>query len=1104
MRLRPSRLLPAALAAFALASTFLLAAPAPGSAQQVPASLYQEMHWRSIGPFRGGRTRAVAGVPGDPSTLYIGVCDGGVWRSRDYGRTWTPIFDDQPTQSIGAIAVAPSDPKTIYVASGEGLQRPDLSVGDGIYKSTDAGATWAHRGLEEGQQIPALAVDPRDPGRVYAAVLGHPYGPNDERGVYRSTDGGATWQKVLFLDRDTGANDVDVDPAHPDVVYATFWQGRQGPWEYGNAYGGGNGGIYKSTDGGSTWAKLAGGLPDKVVQANLAIAPSRPDRLYVVLATTVTSGYQSGEGQGLYRSDDAGATWTKATDDPRPLMRIGGGDLPMLGVDPKDPDVLYSTSIVTVRSEDGGKTWTSLRGAPGGDDYQNVWIDPEDPNVILLAADQGAVVSVDRGATWSSWYNQPTAQLYHVQASHEFPYKVCSGQQESGSVCIANRGDDGAVTIRDWHPVGAIEYGYVAPDPLDPDVVYGAGRNVVTKHRWSTGQTRSVSPIPVLGEGYRVDRTQPIMFSPVDPHVLYYAANVVFETRDGGETWRTISPDLARENPGIPPSLGSLADKDPAAAKKRGAVYALAPSFKTLDTLWAGTDDGAIQVTRDGGGTWRDVTPPEVTAWSKVTQIAASPFDDDTAYASVSRLRVDDLAPYVYRTHDGGTTWTKITEGLPAGAPVDAVREDPVEKGLLYAGTETGVWVSFDDGDHWQSLELDLPHSSMRDLWIHDDDLIVATHGRGFWILDDLAPLRQASALLAEGVTGEAVHLFRPSRAVRVRRDTYTDTPLPADEPMGENPPAGAVIDYSLGAAAAGPVTLEILDGDGEVVRSYASTDPPELSAEDLARQMIPTYWVRPFRSLPTTPGMHRWVWDLHYTAPEVGERGYPISAVPHDTPRVPQGPLALPGTYTVRLTAGGTSRTAPLELTMDPRVETPAAGLARQFGVERMLAKRMSEATHAVASARAVREQIAALGKRPKGRLGRDLAAFDRRVESVLEGEKAEETAKKTAAEGAKTEAAKKATAPEAATPPAPGLQALGGRVGGLYEEIGGADVAPTAVQAQAAEQADRDLGAALARWQALAAEVPELNRKLDRAGLPKLDLAAKPKEAAPEGDEE
>ena len=1061
------------------------AAAQTASAQTVPESLYQEMHWRSIGPFRGGRTRAVAGVPGDPATLYIGVCDGGVWRSTDYGRVWTPIFDDQPTQSIGAIAVAPSDPDRLYVATGEGLQRPDLSVGNGVYRSDDAGATWRNTGLGDGQQIPALAVDPTNPDRVFAAVLGHPYGPNDERGVFRTTDGGATWEKVLFLDVDTGAYDVDLDPANPNVVYATFWQGRQGPWEYGNDYGGGNGGIFKSTDGGESWAKLGGGLPETITSANLAIAPSRPQRLYALLATTLSSDYQSGDGQALYRSDDAGATWVSVTDDPRPLMRIGGGDLPMVGVDPHDPDVVYSTSIVTVRSRDGGETWTSLRGAPGGDDYQNVWIDPADSNVVLLAADQGAVVSVNGGATWSSWYNQPTAQLYHVQASHDFPYRVCSGQQESGSVCIANRGDSGAVTFRDWRSVGAIEYGYVAPDPLDPDVVFGAGRNVVTRYRTSTGQTENVSPIPVLGDDYRVNRTQPILFSPADPHVLYYAANVVFETRDGGATWRAISPDLAREAPGIPASLGTLADDDPAAAKKRGAVYALGPSFHTTDTLWAGTDDGRIQVTRDGGASWRDVTPDGLTPWSKVTQIEASHFDDESAYASVSRLRVDDLTPYVYRTHDGGASWQLVTDGLPADAPVDAVREDPVRRGLLYAGTETGVWVSFDDGDRWQSLQLDLPHSSMRDLWIHDDDLIVATHGRGFWILDDLAPLRQASAAVAStAVAGAAVHLFQPTPAVRVRRSLNTDTPLPADEPVGENPPAGAVIDYALASAADGPVTLEILDGAGELVRRYASTDPPELSAEELAAQMIPTYWVRPWRSLPTTPGMHRWVWDLRYAPPEVAERGYPINAVPHDTPRAPQGPLVVPGTYTVRLTVGERTLTAPLEVTMDPRVSISAEGLAEQLAVERMLARRLPEATAAAGSARAVHQQLAALAEAAKGRLARDLAGFDARVEAVLEGTRAED-----------------ATPTNPATP---GLAALGARAGSLYDDVGQADAAPTAAQAQAAAQVDETLGGTLARWRALVAELPPLNRKLESRGLAPVDPEKRPMSGSAHRNEE
>jgi photosystem II stability/assembly factor-like uncharacterized protein len=1060
MQVRRSRTLVAVICALVLPALV-------AEGQSVAPSEYQEMHWRMIGPFRGGRTRALAGVHGDPDTLYIGVCNGGIWKTDDYGRTWTPIFDAEPTQSIGAIAVAPSNRNVIYAASGEGLQRPDLSVGDGIYKSTDAGRTWTHLGLRDSEQVPALAVDPRDPNRVFAAVLGHPYGPNAERGIFRSTDGGATWQKVLYLDEDTGGNDVDVDPRDPRVVYATLWEARQGPWEDNNAYGGEKGGIYKSTDGGTTWTRLANGLPEKIVQANLTIAPSDPDRIYVILATTNESGYDSGKGQGLYRSDDGGASWRSITDDPRPLMRIGGGDLPMLGVDPKNPDVVYSTSIVTVRSEDGARTWSSLRGAPGGDDYQNIWIDPADPKIILLASDQGAVVSVNGGTTWSSWYTLPTAQLYHVQAINDFPYKACSGQQESGSVCISTRGNDGAITFRDWHPVGASEYGQVAPDPLDPDIIYGAGRNDVSKYHVKTGQVEDVTPIPVLGTEYRVHRTQPIMFSPVDPHILYFGANVVFETSDGAATWKQISPDLSRPAPGIPASLGTLAANDPKAARQRGVVYALAPSFRTTNTLWAGTDDGLVWVTRDGGKNWTNVTPPGITPWSKVTQIAASRFDDSTAYVSVSGFRIDDLRPYIYRTHDGGTTWKAIVAGLPDDAPVDTVREDPARPGLLYAGTETGVWVSFDDGDHWQSLELNLPHTSMRDLWIHDNDLIVATHGRSFWVLDDLSPLREASAEIATS----GVHLFKPEDAIRVRRDLNTDTPLPADEPMGENPPTGAIIDYWLGAPAPGPVTLEILDANGTLVRRYSSADTPESTPEQLAKQMIPPYWPRPFRALPTTAGMHRWVWDLRYPAPGSAFRSYPISAVPHDTPAVPQGPLVVPGTYAVRLSADGTTLTRPLVVTMDPRVKTSQADLERQFALESDLAALMTDAASAVRSAHSIREQVATLSKTARGRLSCALAKLDDQVNAVLAGPKKENGG----------------SAP-------PGLQALQGEVGGLYRAVGQADVGPSAALQAASAKVERDLRSALDRWKSVEASIPKLNRRLRSSHLAPIDPARKP----------
>src|ERR1700693_531137 len=914
-------------------------------AQQYPLSTYQEMRWRMIGPFRGGRTRAAAGVPSQPNVFYIGQGDGGVWKSDDYGRTWTPIFEEQPSQSIGAIAVAPSDPNIIYAASGEGLQRPDLSVGDGIYKSTDAGKTWTHLGLRDGQQIPALAVDPRDPNHLFAAVLGHPYGPNEERGIFASTDGGKTWKKSLCKDQDTGGSDVQIDPANPDVMYASMWRVRQGPWEDRNEYSKTGGGLFKSTDGGNNWHPLTNGLPKDLVQIYVAIAPSQPSRLYATVGTTKPGDYSSGAGLGFYRSDDAGESWHIATTDGRPAYRIGGGDLPIPKVDPKNPDVVNSTSIVTMRSTDGGKTWVSFRGAPGGDDYQNIWINPNDPKTILLVSDQGALVTVNGGDTWSSWYNQPTAQLYHVGVTNEFPYRVCSGRQESGSVCIPSRGNDGEMNIRDWHPVATIEYGYVAPDPLHPELVYGAGRKEVTRFYWRTGQAKTLTHIPDSGPKYRADRTQPIMFSPVDPHVLHYATNVLFKTSDGGETWQTSSPDLSREKPGIPASLGNMATEDTKAEKIRGVIYALAPSFKDLNTLWAGTDDGLFWVTRDSGKNWTNITPAEIIPWSKVTQMTASHYDEQSAYASVSRFRIDDLHPYIYRTHDGGKTWQLIIKGLPDNAPVDTVREDPVRKGLLFAGTENSVWVSFDDGDHWQSLQLNLPHTSMRDLWIHDDDLIVGTHGRSFWILDDIAPLREVAASFSDA----DAHLFTPAPAYRVQRDTNTDTPLPPDEPAAANPPDGAIIDYYLSHTASAPITLEILDARGKLVRKFSSADKPDVTDADLKKQLIPLYWPRRFHALPADAGMHRWVWDLHHPAPDSTRPGYPIAAIAGDTPRYPPGPTALPGSYTARLTVGGKPHTAPLTVKMDPRLQGSAAALQKKFNLEMSLASHLSDTSRAV-----------------------------------------------------------------------------------------------------------------------------------------------------------
>ncbi len=1034
-----------------------------------------ELHWRLVGPFRGGRTRAATGVANEPNGFYVGQVDGGVWKTTDAGRTWNPIFDAESSQSVGAIAVAPSDSNVVYVASGEGLHRPDLSVGNGIYRSRDAGKTWEHLGLKDGQQIPALAVDPRDPNKLFAAVLGHPYGANEERGIYRSTDGGATWKKVLYKDANTGGSDVVLDPQHPDVVYAALWESRLGPWEDGNQYDGSHGGLFKATDGGETWKQVKNGRPDDLVQINVAVAASDPSRLYATLSTTHEGGYGSGAGLGVYRSDDAGENWTKATEDGRPAMKIGGGDLPVPAVDPKNPDVVYSASIVTMRSMDGGHTWSALRGAPGGDDYQNLWINPQNPNIILLVSDQGALVSVNRGETWSSWYNQPTAQLYHVATTKTFPYRICAGQQESGSVCIASRGNDGEITFREWHPAGIIEYGYAAPDPLHPDIIYGAGRTEVSRFDSVTGQVQNITPLPLRSAEFRADRTEPILFSPVDPHVLLYATNVLWQTKDYGKNWVTISPDLTREHTGQPASLPPLPQKDQ--DRRRGAIYSVAASFKSANVLWAGTDDGLVWTTHDGGKNWKNITPPAMTPWSKVTQISASRFDDATAYVSVSRFRIDDLKPYIYRTHDGGATWQAIAAGLPDDSPVNVVREDPERKGLLFAGTETAVWWSQDDGDHWQPLQYNLPHTSMRDLMVEGNDLIVATHGRSFWVLDDISPLRQAEKLKA----GAEPVLFKPGEAVRVRRSTYTDTPLPADEPAGENPPDGAVIDYALPAGEQGAVTLEIVDAGGKVVRRYVSTDPPYATQEELEKQLIPLYWLKMPRTLPSKAGMNRWVWDLRYATPTATNYEYPISAVPHQTPRVPQGALALPGTYTVRLSANGKVLTEPLTVKLDPRVNVPRADLESLFKTESQLADAVTRSAEADLEAHSIREQIAKLSKTATGDVKDALEKQDKDLSGMLNG--------KEKAPGVEEEA---------------GLDEVTGHAQGLYAQVGQADAAPTVAQQKAAEKAAAELNEVMGKWARMkSAAIPELNRRLSGAGMETIHPERRP-ETMPEGGDE
>lgn len=879
-------------------------------AQNTPSGYLQALKWRMIGPHRGGRTVGAAGVPQQPGTFYIGVNNGGVWKTTDYGRTWFPLFDQQSTGSIGDVAVAPSDPNIIYAGSGEGLQRPDLSVGNGIYKSTDAGKTWTHLGLSEGQQAGGLAIDPHDPNRVFVAMLGHPYGPNKERGVYRTTDGGKTWQQVLYKDENTGAIQVAIDPQHPNIVYADLWAGRQGPWENG-AWNGPGSGLYKSTDGGNTWTHLTKGLPtveQGLGRIGFCIAPSNPNRMYATV--------DAGQYGGMYRSDDAGESWTSISNDGRYWGR--GSDFAEVKADPKNADIVYTANVVVWRSADGGNTWKDFRGAPGGDDYHRIWIDPEHTNIMLIASDQGAIITVNGGETFSSWYNQPTAQFYHVSTDNAFPYNVYGGQQESGSVGIASRGNDGQVTFREWHPVGVEEYGYVAADPLNPDIIYGGK---ITKYNKRTGQVQNIAPEAVRSGKYRFLRTAPVLFSPIDPKTLFFAGNVLFKTNNGGHSWKEISPDLTRSTWDIPASVGIFTTDELKKMPRRGVIYTVAPSPKDSNTIWCGTDDGLIQLTRDGGKTWKNVTPAAIDSWSKISLMDAGHFDKGTAYAAVNRIRLDDMHPHIYKTNDNGVSWKEIVNGLP-NDPINVVREDPYQKGLLFAGSETAVYVSFNDGEQWQLLRLNMPATSIRDLVIKDDDIVVGTHGRSFWILDNITSLRQ---LAAQKTTTTQTVLFRPQKAIRVRWNMNTDTPLPQEEPAGQNPPDGAIIDYFL-EAPAGAVTLEIKDANGKSVRKFSSGDQPYA----LPAVNIPLYWIRPQESLGTAAGAHRFTWDLHY-APLPVPVSFPIAAIYGNTTPEPRSPLVMPGNYTVTLTVNGSSYVQPLQVKMDPRVTTSLKDLSDQ-----------------------------------------------------------------------------------------------------------------------------------------------------------------------------
>jgi len=919
--------------------------------QRVNPKLYQGMRWRMIGPFRGGRTLTAVGVPGEPNTYYFGAVAGGIWKTTNGGNTWSPIFDQQPIASIGALALAPSNPNVIYVGTGEADMRSDISFGNGVYKSVDTGRSWTHLGLADTRHIGRILVDPRNSEVVLVAALGHAYGPNAERGVFRSADGGRSWQRVLYKDENTGAIDLAADPDAPNIIYAALWNARRTPWSQYPPVSGPGSALYRSSDGGLTWAPVRDhGLPaGEWGRIGIAFGKGKGlKRIYLLI--------DAAEG-GVFRSDDGGNHWERVGTDQR--IRERAWYFSGITVDPQDPDVVYVPSVALYRSTDGGKTFDAFKGAPGGDDYHALWIDPHDSNRMILASDQGAAISVDGGATWSSWYNQPTAQLYHVATDNQFPYFVYGAQQDSGTVATTSRSDYGSITFRDWYSIGAGEAGEIAPDPSDPNVVYGGDtKGELFRFDKRTGQSHDISP--AVGQSFelampkqqlRFTWTSPLVFSPFDPHVAYFGAQYVLKTIDRGINWQAISPDLT----GAAEQLPAETAPTPATATQLGygVIYSIASSPVRDGQIWSGSDTGRIYLTRNEGKTWANVTPGGLGDWSKVSSLDASPFDAGTAYAAIDRHRLDDYAPYIYRTHDVGQTWTKMSEGIAAPSYVHVVREDPVRQKLLYAGTETGVYISFDDGDHWQPLQLNLPVVPVHDLVVKDDDLVIATHGRSFWILDDLTPLRQANPQVA----ASEAHLFRPQPAMRVRSNVNRDTPLPAEVPAGENPPAGAILDYYIGNEPVQDITLEIIDERGGVVRRFSSGDryhPPEIPPR------FTSAWLRPEEDLLKTPGMHRFVWDLRYSNPGMIEPEYSSAvAFGQNTPPIAQGPLVLPGEYQVRLTVAGRGLSEPLTVRMDPRVRASVADLAGQFDLEGQISNAMAEVYHAYEQVREVQGQL-------------------------------------------------------------------------------------------------------------------------------------------------
>jgi photosystem II stability/assembly factor-like uncharacterized protein len=1001
-----------------IALSLLASAATVGAAEAatIDPTQFQDLHWRSVGPFRGGRVLAVEGAPDDPKKFYFGAVNGGVWRTDDAGRTWVPIFDDVNVGSIGAIAVAPSAPNIIYVGTGEADMRSDIAQGIGMFRSSDGGKTWSSIGLSDTQQIGKILVDPRNPNVILVAALGHPYGPNAERGVFRSTDGGRHWTKTLYKDENTGAIDMVFEPADPRIVYAAMWQTRRPPW---NAYppsSGPGSGLYKSTDGGVTWRQVKGhGFPASVARIGLATSPANPKRVYVLA---------DGDQGGLYRSDDAGTTWRKMTGDKRLWQR--GWYFAGITADPKNANRVWVSNTIVLRSDDGGANFIPLKGDPTGDDFHSLWVDPKNPDRQIAGVDQGTLVTLNGGKTWSSWYNQPTGQFYHVSTDNRYPYRIYGSQQDSGAAVVPSRTDSSfdGINMTNFHEVTAGgESDEIAPDPKDPDIVYG-GR--VDRLDLKSGQVRSVDPTFAFPGNYRHTWTLPLTWGKRE-HALYFGNQRIWKTVDEGQTWIPISPDLTRQTLAVPPTVDPItADDSSTAGSARGVVYDIGPSPLQDGLMWAGTDDGLIWRTDDGGAHWQNVTPASLTPWSKVGIIEPSHFDANTAYAAIDRHRIEDQQPHILRTRDGGRSWQEIDNGLPSsGGPnsVNVVREDPVQRGLLFAGTERGLFVSFDDGENWQPLQNGLPTTSVRDITIHGNDLVIATHGRGFYVMDDIVPLRSLAALPTS-----ATRLFPVAPAIRVNEPSFTGTPMPKDEPMAPNPPLGAYIDYSLASAAHGPVTIRILDSSGSVVNSFSSTDtvPPI----DLSKLGIAPEWVVSQKPPAAGAGQHRFVWNLHYAGP----------AALKDNNGRSEGVWAPPGHYTAELDLDGQTLREPLEIRADPRISVDEAGFDAQFRLAKQVEQSRVLAHTILNDAGALKDKLAA----KKGDAAAD--ALVSQIKSLVG-----------------------APPPILGSTDAASLSGISDRLDALYSGIEGSDGAPSPDVARGYALLEQGLQAAASRWAAI-----------------------------------